>query len=362
VDTSPNSPCLGGRDDHDHVEDSKVEVEEVQESTTPQESSSKSQGDKNSSKVEGDGTSSRDEEDGSSSRVERDDKSNEASSSGGPQGESSNARRYPLRERRPLGDWWMNHVLPQHVDEHANMVMLGDPLSLCEAMRSTDASKWEQAMQEEYESLIANGTWELVELPQDRTSVGCKWVFCTKRDANGDIVRYKARLVAKGYSQVEGMDFNETFAPVAKFSTIRCVLALGASMDLEMHQMDVKTAFLKPFLKEVIYMDQPEGFVQRGREHLKCKLRKTIYGLRQSGREWYNDITTFFTKEGFYRSHADYSLFIKRTSSYLLIVLIYVDDLIMLASDKGQMQALKKRLHEKFDIKDLGDIHYFIGV
>ncbi len=128
--------------------------------------------------------------------------------------------------------------------ERANVACLDDPLNLCDAMRLEDASKWEAAMQEEYGSLMANGTWELVPLPKDRKSVGCKWVFHTKRDASGHIVRHKARLVAKGYFQVEGVDFNQTFAPVAKFTTIRCMLAIGAAMDLEIHQMDVKTAFL----------------------------------------------------------------------------------------------------------------------
>jgi hypothetical protein len=111
-------------------------------------------------------------------------------------------------------------------------------------MHSEDASKWEAAMQKEYASLMANGTWELVPLPKECKSVGCKWVFRTKRDASGHIVRHKARLVAKGYSQVEGVDFNETFAHVAKFTTIICMLAIGSAMDLEIHQMNVKTAFL----------------------------------------------------------------------------------------------------------------------
>ena len=126
---------------------------------------------------------------------------------------------------------------------------------MSEAGRGVDASKWEVAMQEEYESLMGKGTWELAALPNDRKSVGCKWVFRTKRDVLGQVVRYKARLLAKGYSQVEGVDFNETFTPVVKFTTVRCLLAIGA--DLEMHQMDGKTAFPKPYLEEVIYMDQP---------------------------------------------------------------------------------------------------------
>jgi hypothetical protein len=174
-------------------------------------------------------------------------------------------------------------------------------------MHSEDASKWEAAMQEEYASLMANGTWELVPLPKDRKSVGCKWVFRTKRDASGHIVRHKARLVAKGYSQVEGVDFNETFAPVAKFSTIRCMLAIGSAMDLEIHQMDVKIAFLNGELEEDIYMDQPQRFVQDGKEDLVCKLKKSLYGLKQSPRAWYQGIDMLFTHECFSRRQADHS-------------------------------------------------------
>src|SRR5579875_2010750 len=209
---------------------------------------------------------------------------------------------------------------------------------------------------------MANGTWKLAPLPKDRKSVGCKWVFKTKKDALGNVMRYKARLVARGFSQVEGVDFNETFAPVAKFSTIRCILALGAAMDLEMHQMDVKTAFLNGELEEDIYMDQPQGFVQRGKENLVCKLKKSLYGLRQSPRAWYEKIHHFFAKEGFNRSHVDHSLYIKQTSTYLLIVLIYVDDLILLSSDMSRKQGLKQRLEEEFDMSDLGELHFFLRV
>ncbi len=122
-------------------------------------------------------------------------------------------RRYPTRERRPQGEWWKNHIFPQVSEDHANIAFLDDPLTLCDAMRCGDAMKWENAMQEEYKSLMDNATWELTTLPPNRTTIGCKWVFRTKRDALGNVVRYKARLVAKGYSQVAGVDFNEIFAP-----------------------------------------------------------------------------------------------------------------------------------------------------
>ena len=136
-------------------------------------------------------------------------------------------------------------------------------------------------------------------------------MFCTKRDASGNVVRYKARLVAKGYSQVAGVDFNETFALVANFSTIRCILALGAIMDFEMHQMDVKTAFLNSNLEEAIYMDQPQGFVQG---NMVCKLKKSFYGMKQSPRAWYECIHAFFIKEGLVRSHKDHSFYVVQSS------------------------------------------------
>lgn len=282
--------------------------------------------------------------------------------SGDEDKESTHEPRYPRRERRPPGKWWMNHILPQHEVERANVAALEDPLNMCEAMRSEDASKWELAMQEEYDSLMANGTWELAPLPKDRKSVGCKWVFRTKKDASGQVVRHKARLVAKGYSQVAGVDFLETFAPVAKFTTIRCILALGAAMDLEIHQMDVKTAFLNGELEEDIYMDQPQGFGQDGLEHLVCKLKKSLYGLKQSPRTWYQRIDSFFTKEGFTRSQADHSLYIKQTGEYLLIVLIYVDDLIILASHLTKLAWLKAKLKAEFEMSDLGELKYCLGV
>ena len=187
-------------------------------------------------------------------------------------------------------------------------------------------------------------------------------MFGTKRDASGTITRHKARLVAKGYSQVAGVDFNQTFAPVAKFNTIRCVVAIGAALDLEMHQMDVKSAYLNLYLEEDIYMDQPKGFEEHSREELKCKLRKAIDGLRQSGREWYKDIDDTLVAQGFLRSHADHSLYIKQTWEYLFIVIIYVDDLIILASDTTRMEALKTTLKQQYEMSDLGELNFCLGV
>ena len=270
--------------------------------------------------------------------------------------------RYPTRTRKPLGDWWLNHILPPQHEDQANVAFVGDPSTLGEVLSCEDAKKWEVAMQEEYDALIAKGTWELAALPPGRSSVGCKWVFSTKRDALGQVVRYKARLVARGFSQVEGVDFNETFAPVAKFSTIRCIVALGAAMDMEIHQMDVKTAFLNPKLEEVIYLDQPQGFVQEGKEHLKCKLKKALPGLKQSGRAWYRDIDAMFVRKGFVRGHADHSLYTLQCSEHLVIVIVYVDDLILLASGLTKMLEVKAMLKEEYEMTDLGELKYCLGV
>ncbi|OAE20919.1 hypothetical protein AXG93_3256s1660 [Marchantia polymorpha subsp. ruderalis] len=154
--------------------------------------------------------------------------------------------RYSLRKRRPalLGEWWKNHILLQHKKERANVALMNDPLNLCEAMRSEYASKWKTAMQEEYDLLMANGMWELSTLSESRKSVGCKWVFGTKHNALGNIIRYKARLVAKVYFQVAEVDFDDIFALVAKFITIRIILAIAAAMDWEIQKKDMKTAFL----------------------------------------------------------------------------------------------------------------------
>ncbi|RVX00967.1 Retrovirus-related Pol polyprotein from transposon TNT 1-94 [Vitis vinifera] len=137
-------------------------------------------------------------------------------------------------------------------------------------------------MDDEMNSMYMNGVWDLVELPHGCKPVGCKWVFKTKRDSSGRIEKYKARLVVKGYSQREEIDFKETFSPVSTKDSFRVIMAIVAHFDLELHQMDVKTAFLNGDLDEDVYMEQPTGFIEVGKEHLVCKLNKSIYGLKQA--------------------------------------------------------------------------------
>ena len=154
-------------------------------------------------------------------------------------------------------------------------------------MHSEYASEWFSAMQEEMKSMSTNKVWDLVEILQGAKTVGCKWVYKTKYDSKGNIERFKARLVAKGFTQREGIDYNETFSPVSSKDSFRIIMALVAHFNLELHQIDVKTAFLNSDLHENVYMAQPEGFAVQDKEHLGCRLKKSIYGLKQASRQWY---------------------------------------------------------------------------
>ncbi len=163
--------------------------------------------------------------------------------------------------------------------ERATVAFLEEPQNIEEALTCENSKEWECAMREEYDSLMTKNTWTLVPLPAGRKPVSCKWVFKIKQGANGEVERYKARLVARGFTQTYGVDYNEMFAPVAKFTSIRCIFALAALEDMEIHRMDVKIAFLNGELEEEIYMEQPQGFMHQGSEHLVCKLQKSLYGL-----------------------------------------------------------------------------------
>jgi hypothetical protein len=189
----------------------------------------------------------------------------------------------PQRQRREWHrDWW---ITTKEV-ECFIIAFLEEPQNIEEALTCENSKEWECAMQEKYDSLMTDNTWTLVPLPASRKPVFYKWVFKIKEGANGEVECYKARLVARGFTQTYGVDYNETFAPVAKFTSIRCILALTALEDMEIHQMDVKTSFLNGELEAEIYMEQHQGFMHQGGEHLMCKLHKSLYGLKQSPRAW----------------------------------------------------------------------------
>jgi hypothetical protein len=172
------------------------------------------------------------------------------------------------------------------------------PKTITEAFSSPDADDWKEAVRSEMESILSNGTWELVKRPYGCKPMGCKWVFKKKLKPDGTIDKYKARLVAKGYAQKKSEDFFDTYSPVAKLTTIHILLSLAASHSLLIHQMDVKTAFLNGELEEEIYMTQPDGFVVEGHEDKVCKLCKSLYSLKQAPKQWHEKFNSTLISAG----------------------------------------------------------------
>ena len=254
-------------------------------------------------------------------------------------------------------------ISPRRTRVDRTLVAMSDePVTMSEAQSRKDAELWREAAKKELASIMANGTWDLVELPAGRLPIDSKWVFKIKRDAAGNIERYKARLVARGFMQQHGVDFAETFAPVAKFTSIRVLLAIAAAEDLELHQLDVDTAFLNGDLKEEIYMKQPLGFEEPGREHLVCRLKKSLYGLKQASRSWYEKIDGVFGELGLRSSGADHSIYYKLDATTKVYVALYVDDLIIATNSPSELNKLKHGLAERFAMKDLGELHFFLGI
>ena len=238
---------------------------------------------------------------------------------------------------------------------------IDEPTTNEEALSGDHSQQWKMAADAEYKSLMENKTWELVKLPEGRRAIGCKWVFRVKYDSNGQVKRFKGRLVAQGYSQKYGIDYDETFSPVARFSSIRTLLAFAVEMGMQIHQMDVVTAFLNGDLKEEIYMQQPSGYIQPDKNGLVCKLKKSLYGLKQSPRCWNEKLCEHLKSLGFKESVADPCIFVRQKKE-LQIIVVYVDDLILLSKSSEQMQQLKEDLSHRFKMKDLGKLHYCLGI
>jgi len=232
-----------------------------------------------------------------------------------------------------------------------------EPATYTQAIKSVDAELWIKAMDEEMESLQKNGTWEEVELPQGRKTVDSKWVFKVKQKADGSVDRYKARVVGKGFSQKFGTDYEETYAPVARYDSFRLLIAIAAYHQWIPQQMDVKSAFLYGILKEEIYMRLPEGYRNAGKV---ARLRKCIYGLKQSAREWYACLSALLRKIGFVISHFDPCVFIHKSESTFISV--YVDDITIIGPSSVFVKEIKEQFKRKFDCKDLGDAKYILGL
>jgi transposase InsO family protein len=273
------------------------------------------------------------------------------------------------RERRPpsyLNDYVTNVQLgTDHVLSSVDYCykMSGFPQTYQEAMESADADLWKAAMEEEMNSLNENNTFTLTALPDSRQAVGGKWVY-TIKESPSMAKTYKARYVAKGYSQIKDIDYHETFAPTANLTTVRALMQIAAKHDLILHQMDVKTAYLNAPIDCEIYIEQAEGFEtpSNSGEKLVYKLNKSLYGLKQSGRNWNSMLHKYLIENGFMQSDVDHCLYIKDVDGKLVVVLVWVDDLIIAASNDILMSETKQMLKDKFHMKDLGKLSYFLGM
>ena len=237
-----------------------------------------------------------------------------------------------------------------------------EPASYQEAITSPNSEKWIVSMKDEIDSMAKNDVWELVDLPPGRKAIGNNWILKIKRKSDGSIDKFKSRIVAKGYTQKEGIDYEETFSHVVRFASIRLILAIVAHLNLELFQMDMKTVFLNGELDEEIYMAQPIGFVAKGQERKVCRLKCSIYGLKQSSRQWNHRFYKAILTIGFVMTNEDHCVYVKRVDKSLLILSLYVDDILLAGNDMELINETRKWLSSVFEMKDMGVTNYVLGV
>eukprot|EP00253_Pinus_taeda_P027439 PITA_27439 len=224
----------------------------------------------------------------------------------------------------------------------ATSILDSEPSSYEEAASQQD---WREAMQEEYSSIMKNDVWEVVPRPEGKSVVTSRWLYKVKHAADGSIEKFKARFMARGFSQVEGVDYEETFALVARYTSICSIISIAAEMGWKIHQMDVKTAFLNGFIQEEVYIEQPQGFEVHGKESHVCRLKKALYGLKQAPRAWYSRIDTYLQGMDFTKSEADPNLYFIVIGEEPLILVLYVDDLVIIVNTMSQFMCEPRKVH-----------------
>ena len=279
---------------------------------------------------------------------------------------STNNRARPKRRRSSV-----NRYVPEATGHHLNTAALNSsssdnhpiPKSVHQALKSADANSWRQAMLEELRTLKENDTWTLVPPPPNRKIVGSTWAFKREVNPDGSVRRFKARLCARGDTQIAGVDYEATFAPVARFTTFRVLMALAAHQDLDIWSVDVKGAYLYGKMDREMYMRQPPGFSDPCKPDHVCLLNKSLYGCCQSGSIWHSVLHGFLTTEGFTQSEADECMYFQRTQTkQLFVVLVFVDDMLLITLDHQAVAKLKAALRAQFTIHDLGSASQFLNI
>ena len=237
-----------------------------------------------------------------------------------------------------------------------------EELSYYEATTGRDAKKWETSMKVEYDALMNNKTWKLVPLPQGKKVIPCRWIFKIKPATRAEPKIFKSRLVAKGFRQVYGVDYDDTFAPVVRLSGLRILLSVAVNLKMHVHGMDVKNAFLNSPLEHEVYMQQPEGFVKESKPNYVCLLKKAVYGLKQSPRQWYNTVKPVLESVGVSASHSSCGLFSGDVDNSKVLLAIYVDNLFIACDSMQVMNTIKSKLSSRFHMKDLGLVKHYLGM
>ncbi|GJV34885.1 retrovirus-related pol polyprotein from transposon TNT 1-94 [Tanacetum coccineum] len=234
-----------------------------------------------------------------------------------------------------------------------------EPANVAEALKDVD---WVSAMQDELDQFARLKVWRLVPRPEGKTIIKTKWIFKNKKDESSLVIRNKARLVAVGYCQQEGIDYDETFAPVARIEAIRLFLAYAAHKDFTVFQMDVKTAFLNGILKEEVYVGQPPGFVSKQYPDHVYALDKALYGLKQAPRAWYDVLSKFLVDSGFQKGSIDTTLFIKKKGKHIMLIQIYVDDIIFGSTNPKYCTKFSELMVKRFEMSMMGEMKFFLGL
>ena len=238
--------------------------------------------------------------------------------------------------------------------------------SLAEVKCRLDWPLWEKAIEEELATLKAAGTWKLEEAPPGANIIGSMWVFKVKKDAAGNVTRYKARLVAQGFSQIGGVDYDDTYTPVAKLASSRAIIAMANHLHFELHQIDIKGAYLNGMLNtdEVLFMQHPPGYKAPDTGARVLRLIKTLYGLKQSGQRWYQKLTPIFSSLSFKRCAVDQAVFFKsnQKAKELTVVAVHVDDCTIAATNSHLVDALKAGMHQHVEVTDLEELHWMLGI
>lgn len=256
---------------------------------------------------------------------------------------------------------WVNSNGKRGIILLSQMLDPDDAPLLEDALNGNERKDWADALAAEHTSFVENDVYDVVDRPRKKKVISSRWILKKKRDYLGRVAKYKGRVVARGFSQIPGEDYKETYCPTIKATTIRAMCALAALKDMEAEHMDVQTAFLNGHLKEDVYMEIPYGFPLYGVKNKVLKLKKTVYGLKQSPLGWYERIHTFLIGIGFKRCVVDHCLYTRMKDDKFTIIGLYVDDLFILTDDKLDMVKIKTQLKEEFKMSDLGPVHHLLG-